>query len=93
MDQKWWSVRLASHFLRADYEQYLLDYHQRLNESYDAFVRLIYDARLRRFNEQTFGLTQRLGQTWNVRYEVSFTQGEQREGSFGFNVQVDLLKF
>jgi LPS-assembly protein len=92
-DQSWWSVRLASHFLRADYEQYLLDYRQRVNESYDVFVRLLYDARLSRFNEQTFGVTQRLGQTWNVRYEVSFTQGQRREGSFGFNIQVDLLKF
>jgi len=92
-DQSWWSVRLASHFLRNNYEQYLLDYHQRVNEAHDIFVRLLYDARFSRFTEQTFGVTQRLGQTWNVRYEVSFNRGQSREGSFGFNVQVDLLKF
>lgn len=92
-DQQWWSVRLASHFLRSQYEQYLLNYRQRLNESYDVYLQLLYDARQNRFDEQTFGLTQRLGQTWNVRYEVSFRQGARREGSFGFTIQVDLLRF
>jgi len=57
------------------------------------FSRWRYDARLHRFDEQTYGLTQRLGQTWDVRYAVTFSQGNSREGSFGFNVQVDLLKF
>ncbi|HEY4300588.1 MAG TPA: LPS assembly protein LptD, partial [Candidatus Didemnitutus sp.] len=92
-DQKWWAVRLAAHFLKNDYEQYLLDYRQRINEEHDFYLRLLYDARRGRFDEQTFGITQRLGQTWNVRYEVSFTNGNTREGSFGINVQVDLLRF
>ncbi|HVU18913.1 MAG TPA: LPS assembly protein LptD [Candidatus Didemnitutus sp.] len=93
VDQKWWSVRLAAHFLRDEYEQYLLDYRQRINEAHDFYMRLLYDAHRGRFNEQTFGITQRLGQTWNVRYEVSFTSGNTREGAFGVNVQVDLLRF
>jgi len=92
-DQSWWSFRLASHFLRDEYEQYLIDCRRRLNESYDVFARLLYDARLHRFNEQTFGVAQRVGQTWSVRYEVSFNQGDRRAGSFGVSVQIDLLKF
>lgn len=92
-DQQWWSLRFGTAFLRADYEQYTLDYRQRLSEVYDLFARWRYDARLSRLNEQTYGLTQRLGQTWTVRYEVSFTQGASRESNFGFNIEVELLKF
>ena len=92
-DREWWSVRLGSYFLRNSYEQYTLDYRQRLNEVYEAVGRWRYDAHLSRMNEQTYGIVQRLGQTWALRYEVSFTRGSQREGSFGFNIVAELLKF
>jgi LPS-assembly protein len=92
-DQHWWSVRLAEHFLTSDYQEYMLEYRQRINESYDVFGSWRYDANLHRFNEQIYGLSQRLGQTWNVRYAVTLTEGATREGSFGFNIQVELIKF
>lgn len=92
-DQQWWSVRLASHFLKRDYEEYLLDYRQRINEVFDINGRWLYDAKLGRFNEQTYGVSQRLGQTWAIRYEVSFAEGPRRESSFGFNIEAELLKF
>jgi LPS-assembly protein len=92
-DRRWWSVRLASYLLRNDYEQYLLEYRQRINEVFDVIGRWRYDARLSRFNEQTYGVVQRLGQTWSVRYAVNFNQGTQRESHFGFSIAVDLLKF
>jgi LPS-assembly protein len=92
-DQEWWSARLATHYLRNNYEEYYLEYRQRLNEVYDVTGQWRYDARDRRFNEQSYGLWQRLGQTWAVRYEVSWFSGPRREGAFAVNVQVDLLKF
>ncbi len=92
-DRDRWSVRLGSSFLRHNYEQYNLDYRQRLNEVYEAVGRWRYDAHLSRMNEQTYGIVQRLGQTWSVHYEVSFTRGSQREGSFGFSIAAELLKF
>lgn len=93
VDQEWWSVRLSSHFLKHEYQEYSLDYRQRLNEVYDFVGRWRYDSLRSRFNEQTYGISQRLGQTWAVKYEVSFFQGPRRESSFAFNVEVDLLKF
>ncbi len=93
IDQEWWSVRLASHYLRNDYEEYSLDMRTRLNEVWDVAARWRYDAKRNRLNEQTYGLWQRLGQTWAVKYEMSFFEGPRRESSFGFNVEVDLLKF
>jgi LPS-assembly protein len=93
IDQEWWSVRLATHFLKSDYEQYLLEYRQRINERYDVIGLWRYDARNRRFDEQSYGLWQRLGQTWAIKYEVSFFDGPRRESAFSFNVEVELLKF
>lgn len=93
VDQDWWSVRLGSHYLRGDYQEYALDYRQRLSEVLDVVGRWRYDVRRSRFNEQTYGVWHRLGQTWAVKYEASFYEGPRRESSFGFNVEVELLRF
>lgn len=92
-DQEWWSAKLSSHFLRDDYQEYALDYRQRINEVFDVVGRWRYDVRNSRFNEQTYGISQRLGQTWAIKYEVSFSEGPRRESNFGFNLEIELLKF
>lgn len=93
IDQEWWSLRLATHFLRNDYNEYYVEYRRRLNESYDVTALWRYDGRRNRFNEQSYGVWQRLGQTWAVKYEVSFFDGPRRESSFALNIEVELLKF
>jgi len=93
VDQEWWSMRLASHYLRGQYDEYLLEYRRRLNEVFDIAGLWRYDARNRRFNEQSYALWQRLGQTWAVKYEMSFFDGPRRESSFALNLEVELLKF
>ena len=93
VDQEWWSLRLATHFLKNNYEEYYLEYRQRLNEVYDITALWRYDARHSRFNEQSYGVWQRLGQTWAVKYEVSWFNGPRRESSFAFNLEIQLLKF
>lgn len=92
-DQEWWAMKLSSHFLRDDYQEYALDYRHRLNEVFDVTGRWSFDVRKSRFNEQTYGLWQRLGQTWAIKYEVSFSEGPRRESNFGFNLEVELLSF
>ena len=92
-DQDWWRLRFSSHFLKANYEEYYLEYRQRLNEVFDVTGLWRYDAHNHRFNEQSYGVWQRLGQTWAVRYEVSFFNGQRREGHVALNVEVELLKF
>jgi LPS-assembly protein len=93
VDQEWWSARLSTHFLKDNYQEYDFQVRRRLNEIYDVFALWRYDARNRRFNEQSYGVWQRLGQTWAVKYEVSFLNGPRRESSFSFNIEVELLKF
>lgn len=94
-DQEWWSVRLGSYFLKGPvgYEEYALDVRRRLNEVFELTGTWRYDLRRSRLNEQTYGLWQRIGQTWAVKYEVSLFEGPRRESSFGFNLEVELLKF
>ena len=93
VDQDWWSARVATHFLKNNYQEYFLEYRQRLNEVYDVTALWRYDARNNRFNEQSYGVWQRLGQTWAVKYEVSFFDGPRRESAFSLNIEVELLKF
>jgi LPS-assembly protein len=92
-DQEWWSARLATHYLKDNYEEYFLEYRQRLNETWDVTVLWRYDALNHRINEQSYGVWQRYGQTWAVKYEVSWFDGPRRESSFALNVEVELLKF
>ena len=93
IDQEWWSARFATHYLRNNYEEYYFEYRQRLNEAFDVTGLWRYDARNSRFNEQSYGVWQRLGQTWAVKYEASWFNGPRRESSFALNIEVELLKF
>ncbi len=93
VDQQWWSARLATHYLQGNYEEYFLEWRQRLNEVYDVTALWRYDARNRRLNEQSYGVWQRLGQTWAIKYEVSWFNGPRRESNFALNIEVELLKF
>jgi len=88
-----WSLRFANNFLRREIEDYSIDGRFRITERFEAVTRLHYDARRRRFNEQTYGIAQNLGNMWLVSYNVSLYSGRRRESSFGFNVRVDVLGF
>jgi LPS-assembly protein len=92
-DREWWSARLATHYLRDNYQEYHLEYRHRLNEVLDVTGLWRYDARNRRLNEQSYAIWHRLGQTWAVKYEVSWFNGPRRESSFALNLEVELLKF
>ena len=93
IDHEWWSLRFSSTYLQQQIEQYFLEFDRRFSEVWRGFARVRYDGRSRRWNELSFGLRQNLRNTWNVRYEVSWYHGQQREGSFGLNLMVDLIRF
>jgi LPS-assembly protein len=92
-DGRAWSVRFSNNFLRRQLEDYAIDGRLRINERFEALTRLHYDVRKRRFNEQAYGVAQNLGNTWLISYTVSLYEGRRRESSFGFNVQVDTVRF
>ena len=92
-DGEAWSVRFTNNFLTQQLQDYAVDGRVRINERFEALTRLHYDSRKRRFNEQAYGIAQNLGNTWLISYVVSVYSGRKRESNFGFNVQVDALRF
>ena len=92
-DGDWWSLQLANSYLQDQIEEYFAEYQHRLNENWRTYARARYDALAGRWDEISCGLRQRLRNTWNLRYEVSWNKGNQRESGFGFNVAIDLVRF
>ncbi|MEY2882062.1 MAG: hypothetical protein RLZZ15_4442, partial [Verrucomicrobiota bacterium] len=92
-DGEAWSLRFSNNFLRHQLHDYALDARARLNERFDTLVRLRYDARTRRFNEQGYGLVQNLANTWRLSYVVNLFSGPRRESRLGFSIQVDAIGF
>ena len=92
-DGREWSARFGNNFLRGQLQDYTLHARRRVNEQLSALVRLQYDARRRRFNEQTYGVAHTLANTWIVTYSVSVFSGRRRESNFGLDVRVDAVRF
>ena len=88
-----WSMRFSNNYLGRQIQDYFLDARTRLNERFDALVRLRYDARKRRLNEQAYGIVQNLDHAWRVSYIVSLTSGSTRESHFGFSVELEAIRF
>lgn len=88
-----WTLRFANNFLRGELNDYYLEGSRRINEVFSGIVRLRYDERQRRFNEQIYGIRQKIGNTWSVDYTISLYGGDRRESRFGFNVRIDALRF
>jgi LPS-assembly protein len=92
-DGEEWTAHLASNFLRGELNDYFLEGSRRFNEVFDGIVHLRYDARQKRFNEQSYGVRHNIGNTWRIEYLITLYDGPRRESRFGFNVRVDALRF
>jgi LPS-assembly protein len=88
-----WTLQFASNFRRDILEDYLVLGRYRLTEAYEAITFLRYDARLSRFDEQSYGIRQKLGNVWSLDYVVTLYSGQRRESRFGFNVKIDTIRF
>jgi LPS-assembly protein len=86
-------MRFSNNFLRHELQDYLVDGSWRLNEVYEAVLHLRYNARRDRFDEQSYGLRQKLGTTWRIDYMMTLYGGDRRESRFGFSVQIQALSF
>lgn len=88
-----WTARFSSNFLRGELNDYFLEGSRRFNEVFEGLVHLRYDARQKRFNEQTYGVRHNLGNLWRIEYLVTLYDGPRRESRFGFSIRVDALRF
>jgi LPS-assembly protein len=92
-NSEWWSLRLGTHYLRHDIEEYVMDSRIRLNEVFEAFGRLHYDAPRSRFVQQTYGIRQTLDNLWVLQYGINLYEGRRRESSFGFVIELETVRF
>ena len=92
-DARFWSLRLGTEFLEDRLEEYTLDYTLRLNEIYRVGAELNYDALEHRFSHQRYTLSQNLGNTWEVHYQVQFRRGAERESAVGYSLGISYLGF
>jgi len=88
-----WSIHVGNDFLRRENDDYVAEVRVRLNEVFSIHAVSLYDERQHLFPEQSFSVEQNLVNTWSVRYVVTLSQGPNRSGHFGANVQFDLIKF
>jgi LPS-assembly protein len=87
------SFSFSNSFLHGQIEQYNFQYQERINEAYTIIETFTYDARLRRANQQVVDLRQNIRNTWIIHYEIALLNGDTRQGHFGLNLEVQLIKF
>ena len=88
-----WSVRFSSNFLQGQLDDYNFEGRTRLNEAYEATVRMQYDVRRHRFNQQSYGIRQNLSNLWRIDYNITLYDGPRRESRFGLNVNLTVIGF
>lgn len=93
VNSEWWSLRLGTHYLRNDIEEYIAESRVRLNEVFEGFARLHYDAIRSRFVQQTYGIRHTLDNAWVLQYGINIYEGRRRESSFGFVVELETVRF
>jgi LPS-assembly protein len=91
LDGDRWSVAFETDSLQHTLDQYWLDANFRINERYRLFGRWRYDEHLGGLTEQTYGISQRFGETWDVQYGISYFRNTTNQNGFGVNVRVILL--
>lgn len=88
----WWVGAEVDHFQDL-YEQYTGWVGIRLADRWRFVVQMRYDAELNLVSEQRYSLFQRLGNSLEVEYRLSFAEGATREDSVNFQVGLDLVRF
>lgn len=92
-DADQWTLRIAGDFVRQEDDDYIVQYTQRINEQYQAVLNVEYGARVHILNTVQVGVEQNLANTWRIQWLVTRNGGPNREGHFGMNVEVEVLRF
>ncbi|MGH8016873.1 MAG: LPS-assembly protein LptD [Opitutaceae bacterium] len=88
-----WSAGIDGDYLTGDLSQIELFGRYALNEAYEVFGGVRYDAREERFNEINFGLNSQIAQNWLVRTGIALRDGPRRESSFSLRLSLRFLAF
>ena len=92
-DGRFWTFSFFSDHLQNEINQYGFDYYHRINRNLGFRTRLLFDAQRNDLTEQRYILHQRLGNTWEIEYQLGFYSGNIREDNTSFKVRFNLLQF
>ena len=92
-DGEKWSLTFRTDYRQREFDHYSIEYFYRINPWFGLRTRLRYDSRRQDFIEQVYGLSHRLGNSWEIEYQVAFRSGSTREDDTSFNIRLNLLQF
>jgi LPS-assembly protein len=88
-----WALFLTTDNLQNNLDQYYVDYQLKLTERYYFIPRFRFDTEQNKISQQVYGLRTYLGNTWEVEYAISLTEGSSREDGLGFSVKLNVGSF
>jgi len=86
-----WSLSFITDEVQHAQNQYWLEGQYSLSQRLSFFGRLTYDEHLGGLIEQSYGVRQRFGESWDVEYGVSYFRQAGTQSGFGINVRLYLL--
>jgi len=88
-----WKASFFADNLNSQIEEYAFGGFYRFNDRFSAKVFLRWDALNDELTEQSYMLLQRVGNSWEIGYEISRDRHNLREESTRFSMLVRLLQF
>jgi LPS-assembly protein len=93
IDGERWAIAVYTDNLQHEIDQYWLEAMYKISERYQLGGRWQYDQRLGYITQQVYSLKQRLGNSWDITYEIAYYRGTSNQNGIGFNIKFDLLAF
>ncbi len=86
-----WELGFSTDFIEEQIDQYVIDFAQKLNESFTLFADARLDARTNELMDSRIGLITRIGSAWQIVYALTFRDRAVRESELEFDIAVRLL--
>jgi LPS-assembly protein len=88
----WW-LRYSARYFRKEIDQHMIDGWYRINETWGFGARFRFDSNQDSLTEQTYGVSQKIGNAWTVNYEVQRMQHDKNENGWQFRAVFNYLHF
>lgn len=94
MDGDVWRLSFYAVAIDDQITQYITDWNYQITQTWGVLGRWRFDGQLGKMTRQTYGLRQRLSQTWGLEYRLFLNDDSaSREGEVGFKLNFDFLGF
>ncbi len=86
-------LTFTSNYTADQISQYWIKIDYKITENYKFWARWRYDAELDELTEQVYSLYTRVGNAWNIEYQLKLTSGSSRDDGVTFSVLFGLIDF